>query len=124
MAHKMQQYTCPECGTCGASRTSSQPPLCHKCDYKVTMMKSCNGKIIVEKSKEDITTEAREFIAGVMSYEYENYIMEHLAGDFAYNLSRMLKARDKRYKDLISSLNSIERKILEIKVLAEGKNIA
>jgi len=123
MAHKMQQYTCPECGTCGASRTSSQPPLCHKCNYEVTMMRSLNGKIIVKKSKEDITTEAREFVASVMSYEYENYIMNELAGDFAYSLSRMLEAREKRYKDLIASLDSIESKIYEIKVLADGKNV-
>jgi len=123
MAHKMQQFTCPECGTCGANRASLPPPLCHKCDYKVTMMKSRNGKIIVEKSKEDITTEARGFLADIMSYEYQDYIMYNLAGDFAYNLSRMLKARDKRYEELVSSLDSIERKILEIKNLAIGKNV-
>jgi hypothetical protein len=84
-------------------------------------MKSRNGKIIVEKSKEDITTEAREFVASLMSYEYEEYIMNHLAGDFAYKLSCLLKAKDKRYKDVIASLDSIERKVLEIKELALGK---
>jgi len=123
MAHKMQQYTCPECGTCGANRISSQPPLCHKCNYEVTMMKSLNGKIIIKKSKEDITTEAREFVASKMSYEYENYIMEHLAGDFAYALSCLLKAKDKQNKNFIDYLNSIENKVLEIKALTEGKNI-
>ena len=47
-SEKMQQYTCPECSQGGAHWADSPAPLCHKCDYKVTMKKSHNGKIIEE----------------------------------------------------------------------------
>lgn len=43
---KRQQYTCPECGTCGVNPVNMKAPLCHRCDYKVTMKKSLNGKIL------------------------------------------------------------------------------
>ena len=43
------QYTCPKCGQIGAHPTRAKAPLCHKCDYKVTMKPSNNGKIIGEK---------------------------------------------------------------------------
>lgn len=42
----MQEYTCPQCYSGGAHGKDSPAPLCHKCDYEVTMMKSHNGTII------------------------------------------------------------------------------
>lgn len=45
---KMQQYTCPACGAIGAHPADLRAPLCHgqKCNYKVTMKPSQNGKIM------------------------------------------------------------------------------
>ena len=42
----LQQYTCPKCGTTGAMTKGSKAPLCAKCDFKVVMEKSHNGKIL------------------------------------------------------------------------------
>ena len=33
----MIRYVCPECSAIGAHSKNSPAPLCHKCDYKVTM---------------------------------------------------------------------------------------
>ncbi len=57
----MQQYTCPQCYTVGAHGKDSPAPLCHRCDYKVTMMKSHNGTII-DKEFPDEWTEHLEKI--------------------------------------------------------------
>ena len=43
--NKMQQYTCPKCGQVGAHPLHMKPPLCHKCDYKIVMKPSTNGRI-------------------------------------------------------------------------------
>lgn len=43
------QYTCPDCSAIGAHPRTAPPPLCHKCNYKVTMQPSNNGVIIVNK---------------------------------------------------------------------------
>jgi len=43
-----QSYTCPVCGRGGASPKEADVPLCHICDYKVTMKPSHNGKILEE----------------------------------------------------------------------------
>lgn len=45
-----QQYTCPECGSIGAHPKPLKAPLCHKCEYKVEMKPSHNGKILEEPS--------------------------------------------------------------------------
>lgn len=34
------RYKCPTCGHGGAHPTASPTPLCHRCDYKVTMVAS------------------------------------------------------------------------------------
>ena len=39
----LQQYVCPECEHVGAHNPSSRPPFCHRCDFKVVMVKSNNG---------------------------------------------------------------------------------
>lgn len=44
-----QQYRCPDCGAGGGHPKELKAPLCHVCEYKVTMKKSCNGKIIEDK---------------------------------------------------------------------------
>ena len=45
MEDKMIQYTCPNCNSSGAN-SQLMEPLCHKCDYKIHMKPSINGKII------------------------------------------------------------------------------
>ena len=49
MFNKMIRYTCPKCGAIGAHYIDMKCPLCHKCDYKVEMKPSRNGKIIVKE---------------------------------------------------------------------------
>lgn len=42
---EMCQYTCPVCGHIGGNSVNREP-FCDKCEYRVLMKKSNNGKII------------------------------------------------------------------------------
>ncbi len=50
-----QAYTCPDCGAGGAHPRDLPAPLCHKCDYKIKMKPSHNGKILEECDHEGTT---------------------------------------------------------------------
>lgn len=41
----MTHYTCPKCGTSGSHPENSKAPLCHRCDYKVQMVKEGEKKM-------------------------------------------------------------------------------
>ena len=42
------QYTCPDCGSVGAS---DYVPLCHVCDYNVLMKPSSNGRLLSKNER-------------------------------------------------------------------------
>lgn len=58
----MQQYTCPTCHTVGAHGKDSPAPLCHICDYDVTMLKSHNGIIIENPLPQEWSEHVEEII--------------------------------------------------------------
>ena len=49
VSNDMQRYICPECGHGGAHWKDSPAPLCHICDYKVTMKKAHNNRILEDQ---------------------------------------------------------------------------
>jgi hypothetical protein len=46
---KQQQFTCPKCGHIGAG-PESRLPLCDRCDYRVRMLPSHNGRIFAPRT--------------------------------------------------------------------------
>jgi hypothetical protein len=110
---KRQQFTCPKCGHVGAD-SPGRLPLCDRCDYKVRMLPSHNGRILaprtdaIAKWQEHVTVDDyNRMVDHARELEAELSVTPSHGGERLYTEAQVREACERAIAPILEKLNSM-----------------